>query len=154
MKRFICLATLLVVASSISGARAAEQVLACDFDVKAKHVTGDASVTLVDGAVKRIELNLMTRGERGRPGYGCTIDSTRGEKDSRWSEEAGATLIDNASPFNESAPDRVKVTVGKHVSIDLEQTQSLGRCGVGAELPKAVVIRAQTKICRVWMGEF
>ena len=60
-----------------------------------------------------------------------------------WSEEGGATLIANASPYNPAEPDRVKVTLGRHVSIDLEQAQSLGRCGVGAALPRAIVILAR-----------
>jgi hypothetical protein len=37
------------------------------------------------------------------------------------------------------------MTVGKLVSIDMEEAQSLGRCGVGAELPKAIVIPAKGK---------
>ena len=92
-------------------------------------------------------------GEKGQPGYTCTIDATRGDKDSQWSDEGGATLIANKSPFNASAPDRVKVTVGKYVSIDFTQTQSLGRCGAGAELPRAIVIPARQGKCRVWLEE-
>lgn len=72
---------------------------------------------------------------------------------STWSEEDGATLVANASPFNASQPDRMKVTVGKYVSIDLSQTQSAGRCGAGAELPRAIVIPEKKGACRVWLGE-
>jgi hypothetical protein len=61
-------------------------------------------------------------------------------------------MIANASPFNPEEPDRVRVTVGRHLSIDLDEAQSLGRCGVGAELPRgAIVIPAQRKACRVWL---
>jgi hypothetical protein len=90
-------------------------------------------------------------GLRGRPGYNCTIDASRTDPDSKWSEEDGATLITNASPANPNQPDRVKVTVGQHVSIDLDEAQSLGRCGAGAELPQAIVIPAQKGACRVWL---
>jgi hypothetical protein len=47
-------------------------------------------------------------------------------------------MIANAPPFNPEEPDRVRVTVGRHVShvsIDLDEAQSLGRWGVGAQLP-------------------
>ena len=114
---------------------------ACDFEVKRRCVTGDASVTLVNGVVTKVEVNAFWCGPRGQPGYSCTIDSTRGEdKEARWSEDGGATIVANASPFNPDSPDRVKLTVGKHVSIDLEEAQSVGRCGAGAELPRAIVI--------------
>ncbi len=63
----------------------------------------------------------------------------------------GATLVANASPWSSNAPDRVRVTVGQHVSIDLDEAQSLGRCGAGAELPRAIVIPAQKGACRVWL---
>ena len=35
--------------------------------------------------------------------------------------------------------------VNVFVSIDMEGAQSLGRCGAGAELPKAIVIPAKEK---------
>jgi hypothetical protein len=66
-----------------------------------------------------------------------------------WTEDAGATLIANRSPFNPNEADRVKVTVGRDVSIDLSETQSLGRCGAGAELPQTIVIPARRAACRV-----
>ncbi len=113
-------------------------------------VWGQASVTLADGKVTKVAVTILYSVERGRPGYTCTINASRGDEDSKWSDDGGATLIDNPSPFNPSQPDRVTVTVGKHISIDLEETQSLGRCGVGAALPKAIVIPAKSKTCRVW----
>jgi len=47
----------------------------------------------------------------------------------------------------------MKVTVGRDVSIDLSETQSIGRCGAGAGLPQTIVIPAQGKVCRVQLGE-
>jgi hypothetical protein len=55
----------------------------------------------------------------------------------------------SSPPWNPQQPDRVKVTVGRDVSIDLSEAQSLGRCGTGAELPRAIVILARAKACRV-----
>ena len=121
--------------------------------MKARCVSGEARVTLDGGAVKRIEVDVDWCGEKGAPGYSCSIDVTRGDKDSTWSDEGGATWIANPAPFNASAPDRVKVTVGKYVSIDFGETQSLGRCGAGAELPRAIVIAGEKGKCRVWLGE-
>jgi hypothetical protein len=151
MKHLISLAVLLVV-SGIAGAHA-DEIRACDFKVKARCVSGDARVTLAHGALKRIEVNVIWCGEKGAPDYSCTIDSSRGGQDSKWSEEGGAIFIANASPFNASQPDRVTVTLGRFVSIDLAQAQSLGRCGAGAELPRAIVIPQKRGACRVWLGE-
>jgi len=47
----------------------------------------------------------------------------------------------------------VKVTVGRDVTIDLNEAQSAGRCGAGAGLPQTIVIPAQGKTCRVRLGD-
>jgi hypothetical protein len=151
MKQFIYGAVVLAAATAAASVRA-DETRACNFAVKARCVSGDARVVLADGAVKSIEVNVIWCGLAGRPGYACTIDSSRGDTDSVWSEDGGASLISNASPWNAHQPDRVKVTVGRDVSIDLRDTQSLGRCGAGAALPETIVIPAQKGACRVQLG--
>jgi hypothetical protein len=131
----------------------ADEVRACDFEVKSRCVSGDVSVTLAGGKISRIEVNVIWCGQSGSPGYTCSIDSSRNDPDSQWSEEAGATVIANKSPWTASQPDRIKVTPGRNVSIDFAQAQSLGRCGAGAELPRAIVIPEKKGACRVWLGE-
>jgi hypothetical protein len=155
MKHLICLTAFLVVATSSGIARAEQQeTRACEFKVKMPRVWGQATVTLSDGKLAKLEVTILySSGELGRPGYTCTIDASPNDEESKWSEDGGATVIANASPFNANEPDRVKVTIGKFVSIDMEEAQSLGRCGVGAELPKAIVIPAKGKVCRVWLRE-
>jgi hypothetical protein len=135
-------------------ARAADQVVReCDFAVKARCASGDARVTLAGTTVTRVEVDVVWCGRPNAPGFTCTIDSSRGDGESKWSDEGGATLIANPSPLDPDQRDRIKVTVGRSVSIDLEQTQSPWRCGAGAELPRAIVIPPQGKTCRVWMSE-
>ena len=129
-----------------------QEVHACAFAVKPRCVSGEARVTLADGRVTRVEVDVIWCGQRGSPGYTCTVDASRGNPDSIWSEDGGATVIANASPWNAREPDRVKVTVGAEVSIDLGEAQSLGRCGAGAELPRAIVIPARKGACRVSLG--
>lgn len=146
MKRLICLAVL--VAAATASVRA-EETRACSFEVKARCASGDARITLAEGTVKRIEVTMYWCGLTGHPGYTCTIDSTRGDSDSRWSDDAGVTLIDNRSPWTTALPDRIKVTVAQDVAIDFKETQSLGRCGAGAALPEALTIPAQKGACRV-----
>jgi hypothetical protein len=149
MKCIVCLAILLAPATTTPLADAGEQeVHACDFAVKARCVSGDARVTVIDGTVKRIEVNIYWCGLPHRPGYTCIIDSSRGDQDSQWSEDAGATVVANTAPANADEPDRVKVIVGENVSIDLGEAQSLGRCGAGAELPQSIVIPARKGACR------
>jgi len=154
ISRAVHFAVLLAAATSSGVAHAEQQeTRSCEFKVKTPRVSGQASVTIADGKVIKVAVDVLYSGERGRPGYTCTIDVSRSEQDSKWSEDGGATLIDNASPFNPNEPDRIKVTIGKHVSIDLGETQSLGRCGAGAALPKAIVIPTKNKTCRVWQVE-
>jgi len=151
MRRRVCLAVFLAALTGTAHAGGPD-VRECKFEVKARCASGDARVTLNDGAVQRLEVNVFWCGLPGRPGYTCTIDSARGDDaDATWSEDGGATAIDNATPFNDTRRDRVKVTVGQHVSIDFGEAQSLGRCGAGAELPRAIVIPARGGTCRVWL---
>jgi hypothetical protein len=164
MKHLVGTAALLAAMTSACFADGPD-IRACDFEVKARCVSGDARVTLVDGAVKRLEINVIWCGPRGQPGYTCIIDSSRDDRDSKWSDDGGATSVANASPWNPAQPDRVKVTVGRAVSIDFDEAQSLGRCGAGAALPRAIVIPApraipapktasgQKNACRVWLAE-
>src|SRR5258708_15104174 len=113
MKRSIYLAGLLALAVSAPIACAAgEETRTCDFELKARCTSVNASVTLTDGVVTKLEVGVFTCGLAGRPGYTCTIDSSRSEKDDTWSEDGGATVITNGSPFNPTAPDRVTLTVG------------------------------------------
>ena len=154
MTRLVLLALLMTATTSTGVARAGGQdIRKCAFAVKARCASGDARVALVDGAVQSVEVNVDWCALGGGPVYSCTINSSRGDRDSKWSQEGDATIIANAAPFNASQPDLVKVTVGQQVSIDLEQAQSLRRCGAGAELPRAIVIPAQKGACRVWLGE-
>jgi hypothetical protein len=155
MKHFICLATVLMAATSTGMARAEQQETRnCEFTVKKPRVSGQASVTLIDGKVTKIAVDVLYSDGLGTPGYTCTVDSSRADdQESKWSEDGGATVIDNVTPFDISKPDRIKATAGKFVSIDMEDTQSLGRCGVGAALPKAIVIPAKGTVCRVWLRE-
>jgi hypothetical protein len=53
---------------------------------------------------------------------------------SKWSEDAGATVITDSSPFADpTKSDRIKVTVGRDVTLDLNETQSPKMwCGCGA----------------------
>jgi hypothetical protein len=152
MKHLI-LAFLLAVTTSAGAAHADGQgVRHCEFEVKARCASGYATVTLVNGVVKRLEISAFWCGLKGRPGYTCTVDSTRGDdNDATWTDDGGATVITNATPFTATEPDRIKVTVGKYVSIDMAETQSAGRCGAGAELPQAIVIPATKGACRVWL---
>jgi hypothetical protein len=152
MKNAISFVAVVAVVASTLVARA-DEIRKCDFAVKARCVTGDVSVTLANGVVRKLSVNVDWCGRAGSPGYSCVIDSSRGEKDAAWSDADGATVITNATPFNPAQPDRVKVTVGKYVSIDMAETQSVGRCGAGAELPRAIVIPAQGGACRVWLSE-
>src|SRR5688572_4327 len=111
MKHLICAAALLAVTTSAVIAHAGpQQTRTCEFKVKMPRVWGKASVTFADGKVMKVAVDVLYSGERGRPGYTCTIDASRSEQDSKWSEDGGATLIENASPFNPNEPDRVKVT--------------------------------------------
>jgi hypothetical protein len=156
LRHFRYPATLLLMLTASTGFAhgGGTETRACQFEVKARCASGETSVTLADGVVQSIAVNVFWCGLPGRPGYGCTIDSSRDDKESQWSEADGATLIANPSPFDPTRADRVKVTVGRYVSIDLDEAQSLGRCGAGAELPRAIVIPAQGRACRVWLGSY
>src|SRR5262245_39383154 len=115
MKHLTCLAVLLAMAASAGAAHAERQeTRKCEFKLKMPRVWGQASVALAERKVMKVAVDVLYKsGERGSPGYTCTIDMSRGDEESKWSEEDGATVVANASPFNPSEPDRFKITVGK-----------------------------------------
>ena len=154
MKCSLGFAALLALTVAAPIAHAGGEVRSCQYEVKARCTSGEATVTFTRGVFSKLEVTVVYCGLRGRPGYTCMIDSSRAEKDDVWSDEGGATVIASGTPFNPDAPDRVKVTVGKYVSIDFSEAQSAGRCGAGAELPKAIVIPPQQGgACRVFLGK-
>ena len=154
MKRLASLAIVSIAAAWTPPAYAgADEIRACKFEVKARCASGEARVTLADGVVKRLEVDGFWCGQPGNPGYLCSIDWSRSDGSSLWSDDKGATVIANAAPARPSPPDRVKVTVGRYVSIDFAEAQSGEHCGAGAELPKAIVIPGKTGQCRVWLGD-
>jgi hypothetical protein len=153
MLRILCFATLLTLTVAAPVAHARNAVRSCEYEVKARCSSGAATVTLTDGRLSKLEVTVFYCGLRGRPGYTCMIDSSRAEKDESWSDEGGATVMASGTPFHLDAPDRAKVTVGKYVSIDFSEAQSAGRCGAGAELPKAIVIPATKGACRVFLDK-
>jgi hypothetical protein len=151
MRISICLAASVAILSASALHAGPQEVRSCKFEVKSRCASGDASVTLENGVVKKFEFSDFYCGQPGNLGYSCTIDSARGDKESKWTDEGGATTIENSDPFNPDAPDNVKITPGKFVSIDFAKAQSAGRCGAGAQLPRALVIPAEKGPCRVWL---
>jgi len=65
MKQLMHLAILLGIAAlgGVAGVHA-DEIRACDFQVKARCVSGDARITLADGAIQRVEVNVIWCGER------------------------------------------------------------------------------------------
>ena len=146
------LLTAVALASAISAARA-DEIRACDFKLKSGCIAGDAKVTLADGKVSHLEFDIVWCGlNEGAPGYTCMIDAARNDGETKWSEAGGATIV--ASPSDDpSQTDSIKVTAGRFVSIDFSHAQSAGRCGAGAELPRALVIpERKGRPCRVWLS--
>lgn len=114
MKNLLHCAGLLMLMLLSGFARAGgQETRACEFEVRVRCASGDARVTLADGAVIRVEVNVYWCALHGHPPFACTIDSSRTDQDSLWSEGAGPTLIANKSPWNPDQPDRVKVTVAR-----------------------------------------
>jgi len=140
-------------ASGIAAARA-DDIRACEFKLKSGCIAGDAKVTLADGKVQHLEFDIVWCGlKKDAPGYSCMIDASRkDDPESKWSENGGATTI-TASTDTPTQPDIIKVTVGRFVSIDFSRAQSGGRCGAGAELPRALVIPEKAgRPCRVFLS--
>lgn len=158
MKRLLRCAGLLLLAVLSSLAHAGgQEIRTCDFDLKGGCRSGQARVTLADGKVIGLDLLVIWCGRGGHRkslDFTCSINSSRGDGTSKWSEDDGATVITDSSPFADpTKSDRIKVTVGRDVTLDLNETQSIPRCGAGAELPQTIVIPAHKAVCRVRFGK-
>ena len=132
---------------------AGQEVRACDFELKGGCRSGEARVTLADGKVTGLDAVVIWCGPGGNRqslDFTCTINSDRSDGEATWSEDSGQTVIADKSAFTDpTKPDRIKVTVGRDVTIDLNEPQSLWRCGAGAELPLTTNIPAQGRACQV-----
>jgi hypothetical protein len=158
MKRLLrCAGLLLLMLSSGFAHAGGPEIRTCDFDLKGGCRSGQACVTLADGKVIGLDVVVIWCGRGGHRkslDFTCSTNSTRGDGESTWSEDAGATVITDSSPFTDpTKPDRIKVTVGRDVTLDLNETQSIPRCGTGAELPQTIVIPAHKSVCRVRFSE-
>ena len=154
MKHLLLLAVFLALIAMTGLVDAAgQEVRTCDFELKGGCRSGQARVTLTDGKVTGLDAVVIWCGRVGHRkslDFTCTINSDRSDGESTWSEDSGATVITDKSAFTDpTKPDRIKVTIGRDVTIDLNETQSLWRCGAGAELPLAITIPAQGRACRV-----
>lgn len=153
MQRFVSALLIAVALASAVVAARADEIRACDFKLKSGCIAGDARVTLADGKVQHLEFDIVWCGlHKGAPGYTCMIDATRNDGESKWSENGGATIV--AGPSDDpTRPDSIKVTAGRFVSIDFSHAQSGGRCGAGADLPRALVVpEKKGRPCRVWLS--
>jgi hypothetical protein len=158
MKRLLrCVGLLLLTLLSGFARAGGQEIRTCDFDLKGGCRSGQARVTLADGKVIGLDVLVIWCGRGGHRkslDFTCSINSSRGDGMSKWSEDAGATVITDSSPYTDSTkPDRMKVTVGRDVTLDLNETQSIPRCGAGAELPQTIVIPAHKSVCRVRFSE-
>ncbi len=159
MERRLRCAGLLLLLMPLSGLAHAggQEIRTCDFDLKGGCRSGQARVTLADGKVMGLDVLVIWCGRGGHRkslDFTCSINSSRGDGTSTWSEDAGATVITGSSPFADpTKSDRIKVTVGRDVTLDLNETQSVPRCGAGAELPQIIVIPAHKSVCRVRFSE-
>jgi hypothetical protein len=152
-----CAGLLLVMPLSGFAHAGGHQIRTCNFEVKARCASGNARVTLADGKVTGVDLVVIWCGRGGHRkslDFTCTINLSRGDGESTWSEDAGATVITDSSPYTDpTRSDRIKVTIGRDVTLDLNETESVPRCGAGAELPKTIVIPAHKSLCRVRFSE-
>ena len=142
-----------VLASGLAAARA-DEIRACDFKLKSGCIAGDASVTIADGKVQHLEFNVVWCGiHKDAPGYSCMIDASRtDDPESKWADDKSSTTITSSSD-TPAQPDSITLTVGRFVSIDFSRAQSVGRCGAGADLPRALVIpEKKGRPCRVWLS--
>jgi hypothetical protein len=146
----------LLIAAALAGGLATartDDIRACDFKLKSGCIAGEAKVTLADGKVQHLEFDIVWCGlHKGAPGYTCMIDAARNDGESKWAEDGDATVITSSSD-GPAQPDSIRVTVGRFASIDFSHAQSGGRCGAGAELPRALVIPDKTgRPCRVFLS--
>ena len=149
---FVVLTSILFLGSAAFACRAeSESLHKCEFSVKSRCASGRAEATFTGSELTRLYVDVFMCGLPGKPGYSCSVKYSRNDENSTWTESGGVVTIENGSPWNPSTPERIKVTVGKHVSIDLDELPSAGYCGAGAELPSAIVILENKSTCRVWL---
>ena len=91
MKNLLQCAGLLMLMLLSGFARAGgQETRACEFEVRVRCASGDARVTLADGAVIRVEVNVYWCALHGHPPFACTIDSRPEPTKTRFGRRAQA----------------------------------------------------------------
>ena|SRR5689334_10768115 len=103
MKRLLrCVGLLLLTLLSGFARAGGQEIRTCDFDLKGGCRSGQARVTLADGKVIGLDVLVIWCGRGGHRkslDFTCSINSSRGDGMSKWSEDAGATVITTALPL-------------------------------------------------------
>lgn len=148
----VVLTAIVLLQCAASACRAeTESVHKCEFSVRSHCTSGGAQATLKGGELTRLSVDVYMCGLPGKLGYSCSIDFSRNDENSSWTESDGVVTIENKFSQDLATPERIKVTLGRHISIDLDETRSASHCGAGAQLPSAIVIPDVKRACRVWL---
>ncbi|MBI3149584.1 MAG: hypothetical protein HYZ17_13830 [Betaproteobacteria bacterium] len=125
-------------------------VFTCSYEIKKPCTQGSVSVEWIGGLVQKLTFENFFCGTAGRPGYSCTLESTRSGGEDRWRQQGSKTEIELGSPFNSEEKDTVLISVERDTfRFDFSSTQSGGKCGAGAQLPQSIALDRKSKKCSV-----
>jgi len=124
--------------------------LSCKYEIKRNCTLGSVELELKDGRIQRIDFGNFYCPAHGEIGFTCSIDVSRGDKNTKWTDKGGSSTIEFSGADN--SPDGNSLTISRvrnGVVIDMRNTSSYGRCGAGAELPERIFVPARSKKCEV-----
>ena len=121
---------------------------ACRYE--ARSGSGEATLEIKDGVVRSVHFTGFSPGLPGNIGYTCTVDATRGDKETKWKETGRTLRIDFVDGTNNDEEDYLTIApTADGYLLDMSATRSGSKCGAGAELPKQIRILKAAKRCRV-----
>jgi len=121
----------------------------CSYKLFSSCGNGSATIKLLNGKLQQVSFESLFCATPAKPANRCSLDSARGGPD-RWSESGTAVRIEFTHPKYPEMDDALAVTVQEQaIVIDFGESQSLPRCGLGANLPEKLTLDPADKHCKV-----
>jgi len=111
--------------------------------------TGAATIELKNSQVEAIDVFLVFP-SKDRLSSSCSIGSSRGDNQSKWTETAGVTQVEFTNGvFVHDEGDWTRISRTRNgFLVEFSNMLGHGNCGAAAELPESVFVPLNSKMCK------
>jgi len=131
---------------------ASSRQLSCEYKSRKHATAGDATISLKNGEIQRLDFVNATGGGAGSPGYTCTVLAERSDRGQEWQTIGDSTRIKLAQPSSSTDSSIVIKRQAQGYRVEFQDALSGASCGAGGELPASVLIPLKGRTCTVGLN--